>query len=143
VIYYTTSWSDIEDLDELYSEWVGHVPEFKDVSSNLHHIVARDKKDNKFIGAAQLIVVVDKIWDRRWGLVENVYVAKAYRNQGVATEIMRHVETTAQFWDCKFIKLTSSHDKTAGHALYKSLGYEEGYSFRKEIKKNDEKVSSF
>lgn len=127
---YFTSWDCIKDLGELYSKWVGHTPKFK-FGTFAFLIVAREKGSNKFVGATQLIIIDDQVWDRRWGLVENVFVSEPYRKQGIGKELMENVEAQAQLMGCKFIKLTSR--KEEGKALYKSLGYEEGSSFRKDL----------
>jgi len=128
MIYYT-SWDNLKDLGELYSEWVGHMPSFKGIGNNTFLVVARD--GDKFIGAAQLIIVVDRVWGRKWGLVENVYIAKAYRGRGIGTELMQHTEAQAQLMECEFIKLTSR--KEEGKGLYRALGYEESSAFRKDL----------
>ena len=130
MIYYT-NFDKERDFADLYREWVGHTPEFKGIQTNSYWVGAKDTETNKWIGAAQLIVVDDPIYDRRWGLVENVYVAKDYRRRGVGTQLMREVEAMAFTFGCEFIKLTSR--KEEGKALYRSLGYGEGSSFRKEL----------
>jgi len=130
-IYYTT-WDRIEDTGQLYKEWVGKCPEFKGIRVNVHLIIACEEKTNKIVGAAQLIIIDDPIWDRSWGLVENVYVDKAYRKCGIGSNLMWSLEEQASILGCKFIKLTTR--KKEGKELYRSLGYEEGSSFRKELK---------
>ena len=120
-------------LAELYQEWVGHIPKFKGIQMNSLWIAA--KEDGKYVGAAQLIIIDDPIWDRRWGLVENVYVAEAYRRRGIGKELMRVIELTAQGgFDCEFVKLTSASEKVVGHSLYRSMKYKEGLSFKRLLK---------
>jgi len=92
-------------------------------------VVAKDNE--KIIGAAQLIVIDDPFWNRRWGLIENVFVKKEYRRQGIGKGLMKQLENQAIALGCKFVKLTTR--KKEGIELYRSIGYEEGSSFRKEL----------
>ena len=130
MVYYTT-WDWLIDTSDLYKEWVGHVPEFIGIRQNDFLVIARDDS-NKIVGAAQLLIIDDPIWDRTWGLVENVFVTKLYRNCGIGKGLMRFVEEQAKLLGCDFIKLTTR--KPEGRELYRSLGYDEGSSFYKKFK---------
>lgn len=132
--------SHYEDEPFLYDEWVGKEIACEEHGElafppiNLFTVVAKDvdlEPEEEVIGAAQLIIMYDMVWKRRWGLVENVFVKKSYRGKGIAKGLMAELELLARTWCCEFIKLTSGKDKLAGHALYKSLNYEEGSSFKK------------
>ena len=130
---YCTAIDDAKVLAELYQEWVGHTPQFKGIQINSLWVAARD--GDKYVGAAQLIIIDDPIWDRRWGLVENVYVAEAYRRRGIGKELMSTIESTAYGgFDCEFVKLTSASEKFMGHSLYRSMKYKEGLSFKRLLK---------
>ena len=133
--YYTTL-SDPTKVTNLYQEWTGReqtgLQEFyTDIPcpSNIFLIVAYD--EGKIVGSAQLILIDDWVWGMRWGLVENVYVKGDKRRQGIGRGLMKTVEDQAQTLGCKFLKLTSR--KGEGVALYRALGYTEGFSFRKEL----------
>ena len=128
---YCSSWDRIEDTKELYKEWIGKYPKFSGLKTNSTLIVAREEGTNKIIGAAQIIMIDDPIWDRRWGLVENVFVSEDYRRQGVARQLMRHLENQAKLFGCKFLKLTTN--KEEGKGLYRALGYDVGLSFGKDL----------
>jgi len=97
--------------------------------SNAFLIVAYD--EDEIVGSAQLILIDDWVWGKRWGLVENVYVAKSKRRKGIGRELMGAVEDQARALGCKFLKLTSRREE--GVALYRALGYEEGSSFGREL----------
>jgi GNAT superfamily N-acetyltransferase len=137
-IYITQHSNEIpKSVEELYFKWAGKKPEWnKYLQFNSNWFVAkdRDKHEDIAVGAIQLIMVADPIWNRRWGLVENVFVDPEYRGKGIAKQIMELVELVSGVMSCEFIKLTSGYDKVEGHALYKSLGYIEGKSFKKLIK---------
>lgn len=128
-----TATNDLNELSELLKEWTGKSYNPKYILWNSQFIVARD--NGKAVGCAQLIVVDDPFWNRRWGLIENVYVTPSYRNKGVAKQIMDKIYMIAcEGFACEFVKLTSAYDKEEAHKLYKSLGYEEGCSFKKRAK---------
>ena len=126
MIYYT-SCNDIQDLNNLYKEWVGKDLSHSHILWNSFFVVAKD--NDKIIGAAQLIVIDDPFWDKRWGLIENVFVKKEYRRQGIGMVLMKQSENQAIAIGCSFVKLTTR--KKEGKELYRSIGYEEGSSFRK------------
>ncbi len=132
---YCTTWDwksglgDAQGIIDLYKQWTGE-RRFPENILNKWTIVAKD--ENKIVGAAELLLVDDWVWHRRWGLVENVYVEKDSRKKGIGKMMMEHVEAQAKGWGCEFIKLTSR--KKEGKTLYRSLGYEEGSCFRKELR---------
>ena len=135
---YCHTLTDPAKVVSLYQEWTEGeqtgLQEFYGTSipcsSNTLLIVAYE--ENRVVGSAQLVLIDDWVWGMRWGLVENVYVAKDKRRQRIGTELMKAVESQAFLYGCKFIKLTSR--KEEGITLYRSLGYEEGSYFRKELK---------
>lgn len=130
--YEITRWHKPQDVEGLYAEWTGgNKQDFFIMPSNTDLIVARIKGANKIIGALWYIYIWDIVWDRYWAMVENVYVAKDYRRKGIGKSLMKYMEREAKIRKCKFIKLTSR--KEVGKTLYRSLGYIEGSSFRKEI----------
>ena len=120
-------------MNDLYKEWTGKDLSKSIVTTNLQLIVAEDDQKEgggKIVGALQAKIICDAVWDERWVLIENVYVKKEYRRQGIAKGLMQFAE--AKFLLTKefaFIKLTSR--KKGGKAVYRSLGYEEGAAFRK------------
>ena len=124
---------DIEVMG-LYSEWSGIPPiSDKEMVINLTTVVARlgDYYKGRIVGSAQLIMIYDYVWDMYFGLIENVFVSEEYREKGIAKGLMKELEVIAKNKGCVFLKLTSSLEKEAGHALYRSLGYIEGRSFKK------------
>lgn len=119
------------EMAGLFNEWSDRLCGHKVVSRNTRLILA--KKGDLVIGFGQLLLIDDVLWGRRWGLVENIYVSEAYRQQQVATKIMEYIEKIARMCKCEFIKLTSGFEKAPAHALYKSLGYVEGTSWKKKL----------
>jgi GNAT superfamily N-acetyltransferase len=120
---------DYSKISELYKEWVGHAIPDVWAKNGSDFIVAKYK--NNIIGGLELNFISDFVWGRKWGLIENVYVKKDYRRNGIGTGLMRYAEVFAKGLGCEFIKLTSR--KKEGQALYQSLGYETGMSFYKKL----------
>lgn len=133
IIY--TSWAyGLHNCSALFKEWTGRDIAVVYPEINVLGVVAKDKENDRIVGAAQLTIIDDAIWGRRWGLVENVYVAEDCRRQGVGRGLMKEVEDKAYSFGCAYIKLTSGHDKKEAHALYRSIGYTEGLSFKKQVR---------
>jgi GNAT superfamily N-acetyltransferase len=132
-ILYTTG-NYRNKLAELYKLWEGNdIRESNYIMLNDHYSVAVDKDTKEYVGVATLIIIFDQVHNRSWGLVENVFVHPKYRRQRIAEKLMHHVESIAIGMGCEFIKLTSR--KKESQELYKFLGYEQGMSFRKELRK--------
>lgn len=128
---YFTALDGMEELGRLYSEWSGKEYDEKYVLWNSYFMGARDRdKDDRLIGCVQLIVIDDPFFQRRWGLIENVFVLEDYRHNGICREMMRLTESQAQLFGCEFVKLTSGMDKKDAHRLYEGLGYKRGYSYK-------------
>jgi len=86
-------------------------------------------QDGRQVGHADLVVLNDLRIGRIWGLVENVFVEPDCRRNSIGKEIMKQVEQEAKNCGCIGIKMMSGYERLAGHALYKSLDYIEGFSF--------------
>ena len=127
-----SSYYDEEQLRSLYTEWRGSKPEFQDIQVNSHWFSAIDSNTGECVGAAQLIIIYAPAWDLHWGLVQDVFVRKEYRQQNIATELMKNIEGYATTIGCRFIRLTTESTREGAIELYKKLGYDiEGLSFLK------------
>jgi len=139
--YITTNlkyWMCKDELNALYREWTGKDVDWDGIIlvNALFHGVRN--KEGKIVACAILHWNDDPVWHRRWGFCENVYVLKEYRRKGIGTLLMNSLASAAEFLGCEFMKLTSR--KNEGIALYRSLGWEEGLSFRTDLKNYHEKV---
>ena len=119
--------TDLRELGEFYKSWTGKSYNEQYDLVNAHCIITRD--DNKIVGALVLVVMSDPFFNRRWGLLEDVYVIPEYRRKGVATRLMGEAESVAKSLGCGFVKLTSY--KLEGQALYEALGYDIGKAYGK------------
>lgn len=131
MIYFTAT-DNRELVTELYKEWTGKEQNMNMITWNDRLVLAMD--DKKVIGAAQIIIIPDRVWNRKWCLIENVFVTESYRGRGIGKGLMDFVEKYCLLCgEFDFIKLTSS--KPVGQELYRSMGYEEGSSFKKRAQK--------
>ncbi len=131
-IYYQTYHNGLPPVEELYLKWTGRKLNRDRIQLNSYWFVARD--GNKVVGALQLLIICDPIWNRDWGLVEIVFVDPEYRKLDIAKKMMANAEKQASWFGCEFLKLASGYDKKEGHALYWSLGYKEGFAFSKVLR---------
>ncbi len=122
---YITQTVDTEKLGKLYQNWTGKGYGYNFIPWNTHWFVAVE--DGEYIGGTQLIIVDDPLFQRRWGLIENVFVLEKYQKQGIGRKLMDKVFNSAFVFGCEFVKLTTR--KGAGKALYRSMNMEEGSSF--------------
>lgn len=121
----------LKEIAGLLAEWTGRNKYPHNYVRDSLFIVARDTDRDKLVGVVELIIIDDPYWIRKWGLVENVYVSENYRRNGIAKDIMHQIEILAMGVGCAFLKLTTR--KEEGKALYRSLGYEEGSSFYRDL----------
>lgn len=85
--------------------------------------VARKKTDKEIVGMLTLIIYRIPVWKKGW--VEDVVVDKAYRNNGIATKLIRHAIENAKDEGVTSLNLTSSPKREIANKLYKRLGFEE------------------
>lgn len=119
--------SNPDEVSRHYSEWTGK--QLETLPQDCDLLVATD--NGKVLGCLQLIIIDNPVWQTRWGLIENVYVVKEHRRKDIGRKLMRYAEEYAKSLGCSFVKLTSK--KREGKALYRSLGYEEGSSFYRNL----------
>jgi GNAT superfamily N-acetyltransferase len=129
---YATVSTELKEVADLLQEWTGKQYN-QEYAQNSYIIVAKD--GDRAVGCTQLIIIGDPFFNRKWGLIENVYVTPLYRNKGVGKMIMDYTWEQATNLGCEFVKLTSSFNKTEAYLLYQSMGYAEGSSFKKVCEK--------
>lgn len=62
-------------------------------------------------------------WDKEGTWVTWLYVDPEWRHEGLATQMLLHLETLALAAGKKGIGLTVEHENTAARKLYEKLGY--------------------
>lgn len=89
-----------------------------------------DEQDGAQLARAYLIMPCNSLHPEPFGFMEDVFVQKPWRGQGLGTEMAEKVIETARERCYKLI-CTSRHEKPRVHQLYESLGfYNHGIEFR-------------
>lgn len=91
----------------------------------------------KKIAWAYLYVIFQDRHREPYGLMENMYVERAYRNRGIGRELMEHIIREAKKRKCYKLIGTSKAANTDAHRFYERFGFKNiGYEFRMDLKKS-------
>ena len=83
------------------------------------------------VGRAYIYLMYNDLHDRPFGLMEDVYVDKAYRGKGVGSELVKQVIELAKEANCYKLIATSRTSRSKVHELYQRLGFtQHGVEFR-------------
>ena len=130
MIMYTEA-SDIARICRLYEEWTGekvNLGETETMHNGLQLVMVKDKEKDEIAGAAQLLVIDDAVWNRRWGLVLNLYVGQHFRHKGKGRELIRLLWQEVEFLGCDFISLSAGQE--APKQFFRAVGLcEQGTTF--------------
>jgi GNAT superfamily N-acetyltransferase len=130
--------SDLDDLLVLYVELAedrsGAAPADAATSGAVLDAITQDRSrrlvvatvDGKVVGTVDLVIVPNLTHaGKPWAVVENVIVAREFRRQGVASQLMHHVIDTARSAGCYKVQLHSGKQRAAeAHEFYRRLGFE-------------------
>jgi GNAT superfamily N-acetyltransferase len=95
-------------------------------------------ENHKPVGWAYLYVLKNDRHEEPFGFLENVYVEKEYRSQGVGSQLVKEATEEAKKLGCYKLVGTSRHAKTEIHEFYKRLGFaEHGLEFRIDFKDSE------
>lgn len=98
--------------------------------------ISVEDKD-KEIAWAYLYILTNDRHDDPYGFLENVYVEKEYRKQGIGKELINKIIEEAKSNNCYKIIATSRHSKPKVHDLYEHFGFKNhGLEFRMDLKKS-------
>ncbi|NEU29706.1 GNAT family N-acetyltransferase [bacterium LRH843] len=89
--------------------------------SQAHIFVA--EKDETLVGAAFFNVSISIDKGGRYIWLNDLYVHKEYRNQGIAKKLLLHIVYWAEQQHIKGIELETGTNNEATKALYNSLGF--------------------
>jgi ribosomal protein S18 acetylase RimI-like enzyme len=81
-------------------------------------------------GFTQLYPIFSSVRCRRTWLLNDLFVAPAFRQAGVGRQLMEAARRHGRETGAGQIELTTAHSNTAAQALYESLGYELDREFR-------------
>lgn len=83
------------------------------------------------------ITIIDTIYENigRYAIINHFCVKKEYRRQGIATKMLKYIETICQDKKCKNIELWSKNFRVPAHQCYKKNGFilEDAGFFSKKI----------
>jgi GNAT superfamily N-acetyltransferase len=83
------------------------------------------------VARASLFLITNQLHHDPYGLLEDVYVEKSYRDQGYGTELIHSVIHKAKVARCYKLIATSRFEREKVHALYERLGFlRHGLEFR-------------
>ena len=88
-----------------------------------HNIVIVAKIENNIVGHIWIQKQYDFYKDEYYFYLMYICVDENYRHQGVATSMLKWVETLKEKQHIAYITFTSSQKKVAAQALYRKLGY--------------------
>lgn len=92
------------------------------------------KQDGLEVGRAFVYIMHNDLHQRPFALMEDVYVSKAFRGQGLGSKIVRQVIQLAQEANCYKLLATSRDSRTKVHDLYQRLGFtQHGVEFRMDL----------
>ena len=83
----------------------------------------------ELIGFTQLYPTFSSVSAQRSWLLNDLFVAKTVRKQGVGRSLMNQAKTFAIETKAKAISLATAEHNTNAQALYKSLGYQQDKEF--------------
>lgn len=134
--------SDLEDLSELFHDFIGKASNVHKMEkqlriihgdSNYYMAVADD--GNKVIGTAMGIICYDLVGECGTFMVaENVVVSPGFQGQGVGKALMQSIESFGRARECKYVILVSEIEREGSHAFYSALGYtDDQKGFKKKL----------
>lgn len=87
--------------------------------------------DGKEIGRARLFLISNKLHDKPYGLIEDVFVDEEHRKKGIGKKLVKQLLLYANHLDCYKVIATSRFKRNGVHMFYKELGFKKhGYEFR-------------
>lgn len=85
----------------------------------------------KIVGRAYLYLIHNDLYNQPYGLLEDVFVAEAYRSQGIGNQLLKAVIAEAKDRGCPKLVGTSRYSRPQVHKWYEKLGFKDwGKEFR-------------
>ena len=87
--------------------------------------------DGEEVGRAFLYILFNDLHEEPFGFLEDVYINKSSRGQGIGTKLLNKVINEAKRNECYKIVATSRYSRPKVHKLYDRLGFKkQGIEFR-------------
>lgn len=85
----------------------------------------------KIVGRAYLYLIRNDLYEKPYGLLEDVFVEDEYRGKGVGNQLLKAVIAEAKDRNCPKLIGTSRYSRPHIHKWYEKLGFKDcGKEFR-------------
>lgn len=89
---------------------------------NKESIIFAAKMDNQYVGFTQLYPTFSSVAMKRAYILNDLYVEKSYRKNGIAQALMEAAFEFAEKQNARFIALETGVNNTTAQALYEKMG---------------------
>ncbi len=93
------------------------------IHGKTHFFLAREAEGLPMLGFVHLMPSISTVAMRPIWLLEDLFVAPASRQKGVATALMAYAENFARQTGAERLTLATAHDNSTAQFLYKRMGY--------------------
>jgi ribosomal protein S18 acetylase RimI-like enzyme len=93
------------------------------IHGKTHFFLAREAEGLPMLGFVHLMPSISTVAMRPIWLLEDLFVAPASRQKGVATALMAYAENFARQTGAERLTLATAHDNSTAQSLYKRMGY--------------------
>jgi GNAT superfamily N-acetyltransferase len=90
-----------------------------------------EKRDGKTVGRASLFLIFNRLHEKPYGLLEDVFVEKDCRGQGIGNALANAIIDEAKEQGCYKLLAQSRYGRDNVHKMYAKLGFKDhGKNFR-------------
>ena len=93
------------------------------VTGDKNILICVDISTESVVGCGFYAIENDYVRTNRILYVTYVATDERFRNQGIATNLFKHLETIAINGGCSAIEMTSANFRSAAHELYEHIGF--------------------
>lgn len=102
------------------------------------------QENGRVVGWALLYIIKNERHDEPYGFLENVYVEKEFRKQGVGRKLIEKAIEEAKEQGCYKLLGTSRHSNIEAHKFYERFGFKNhGLEFRMNLKESKPKQDEY
>ncbi len=134
---------DIQDLESLLNLFIGYLEFYKKeidrekskkflqdrIKKNDSVILVAQDKNNQLVGFTQLYPSFSSLSQKQNWILNDLFVAKSARGQGVAKELMEFAMQYSQQSGAKGLSLQTARDNYPAQKLYESLAWKRDEEF--------------
>ena len=117
---YKQFWGESSSLEKMQAT-------FQRLDKNPNYILLGTEQQNRLVGSAMGIICEELYGDcKPFMVVEDVIVDKRHRRSGIASSLMRALESYAAKHNCSYIIFVTESKRKDAQRFYESLGYNSG-----------------